>query len=421
MEIYNFLEKHNGISFHMPAHKNRAEFVYNDLTEIYGADNLRSPRGIIESSQRRAAEILGGKKAFYLVNGASSGMISAVASLGEREIFIDRGCHESAINGLIISGGIPKYIYPKTNEIFGIPEPIAPVVGEIKNAFVYTAVTYYGKVCNSKKIRENAGDNAILIADEAHGAHFYFSEMLKKYRATQADINVLSFHKSLPSLTQTAVLLTKDDKANSDFLEKCKNLITTTSPSYPLMASLDYAFSQGERVYEKSIDISAIKEKIEKNSDIHIYESDDPWKLLLNFKNCDSSANSVDKGLREKYNIYSEGIFGDNILFMLSPYNSDSEIETLTEAVCKSSRMKESEKQPILDIPIIKLETAITPREAFFAKGEIIDVKASKGRISKENITFFPPCVPVVAIGERISEEAAYFLAKSKKHVEVVK
>ena len=124
MDIYNFLEKHNGISFHMPAHKNRADFIYNDLTEIYGADNLRNPDGIIEKSQKKAAEFLGGKNAYYLVNGASSGLMAAVASLGEKEVLIDRNCHESVINGLIISGGMPKYVYPEKDEIFDIPKPV---------------------------------------------------------------------------------------------------------------------------------------------------------------------------------------------------------------------------------------------------------------------------------------------------------
>ena len=237
MDIQNFLKNHNGISFHMPAHKERADFILRDITEIYGADNLRNPQGIIEASQKKAGKFLNGD-AFYLVNGASSGLLASVISLGETEVFLDRNCHESVINGLILSGAMPRYIYPEKDDVFGIPNPVMPKNQIDTTAFIYTAVTYFGKVCDTDKIRELSKDS-ILIADEAHGSHFYFSENLKKYRAEKADISVLSFHKSLPSLTQTAVLLSKN--ADCKFLEKCKNLITTTSPSYTLMASLDYA------------------------------------------------------------------------------------------------------------------------------------------------------------------------------------
>jgi len=418
MNTQDFLKKHSGISFHMPGHKERTDFIFRDITEIYGADNLRNPTGIIKNSQEFAGEFLGGQ-AFYLVNGASSGLIASVCALGECEVLVDRNCHESVINGLIISGAMPKYIYPKKDDIFGIPKPVKLEAPVNEKAFIYTAVTYFGKVCDTDKIRNIAGENTILISDEAHGAHFYFSPELKKYRALKSDITVLSFHKSLPSLTQTAVMLSKN--ANGSFLEKCKNLITTTSPSYPLMASLDYAFENGKEIYKKSTAfINEIKEEIKNTSDILIYDSDDPWKILMNFKNCNSGANTVEKNLREKYNIFCEGVFGNNILFMISPYNTKEELNILKNAVILLSK-KKGEKDFIIDMPIIHEETVITPREAFFAKGERVSPKASKGRISKENVSFFPPCIPIITAGEKISDEASYYLELYNKNIEVVK
>ena len=341
MDIQNFLKKHNGISFHMPAHKERADYIFRDITEIYGADNLRNPKGIIKNSQERAGKFLGGE-AFYLVNGASSGLLAAVLSLGETPLLLDRNCHESVINGLILSGAMPKYIYPKKDEVFGIPQPVTLENITDEKAFIYTAVTYFGKVCDTDKIRENAKDT-ILISDEAHGSHFYFSEELKRFRALKSDISVLSFHKSLPALTQTAILLSKTQ--NNDFLEKCKNLITTTSPSYPLMASLDYAFHNGEEPYKKSTDfINEIKAEIKEKSDILIYDSHDPWKLLMNFKNCESGPNRVEKNLREKYNIFCEGIFGNNILFMISPYNTKKSLAYLKMQLFRFQKKKEQKK-----------------------------------------------------------------------------
>lgn len=417
MDIQNFLKNHNGISFHMPAHKERADFIFRDITEIYGADNLRNPQGIIKNSQDRAGKFLGGQ-AFYLVNGASSGLIASVTALGNEEISVDRNCHESVINGLIISGAMPEYIYPQKDEVFGIPSPVSFENKINKKAFIYTAVTYFGKVCDTNKIREFAKDT-FLISDEAHGAHFYFSPELKKYCAKKSDISVLSFHKSLPSLTQTAVLLSKTK--NSDFLEKCKNLITTTSPSYPLMASLDYAFHNGEELYKKSTAfIDEIKEEIKEKSCVLVYDSDDPYKLMLNFKNCNSGANHIEKELRKKYNIFCEGVFGNNILFMISPYNTKEELNILKNAIISLSKEK-GEKDIIIDMPLIRQKTVVTPREAFFSVGERISAKASKGRIAKENISFFPPCIPIITIGEEITEEASYYLEIYNKDIEVVK
>ena len=402
----------------MPAHKKRADFIYNDITEIYGADNLRKPEGIIENSQKKTAQILKCDEAYYLINGASSGLLSAVMYLGEKEIIIDRSCHESVINGLIMSGGMPRYIYPETDEIFGIPKPIE--TEKINKPIVYNSVTYYGKVCDTQKIRNAVGDN-IVIADEAHGAHFYFSDELKKYRAREADINILSFHKTLPSLTQTAVMITKGKRVNSVFLEKCKNLVTSTSPSYPLLASIEYGIENGCEVYKKKTDfIYEIKNEIKRTTPLNVYDSDDPWKLLINFGRCDTDAQNAEKYLREKHNIFVEGVFGDNILFMLSPYNTEEEFIILLNAVKASSNLK-TKKQKLNNVPVIKTKTMVTPREAFIAKGEIVDIKSSVGRISKENITVFPPCVPIIAAGEILTEEAVYHLSKLKKEIEVIK
>ncbi len=413
MDIYGFLKEHDAVSFHMPAHKNRVPFIFNDITEIYGADNLRNPTGIIKNSQKRAAEFLGGDMAYYLVNGASSGLLASAMYLGGGDIAVDRNCHESVILGLVMSGGFPHYIYPKIDKDFDIPVPIT------KNPYpyplVYTAVTYYGKAVKGLK------NISFCVADEAHGAHFYFSSELKKLRAENADINILSFHKTLPSLTQTAVMLAKKN-VDFDLLERCKNAVTSTSPSYPLMASLDYAVANGSNVMENAQTemICGLKEKIQNKTDFLVYASDDPYKLLLNFKKSKISAAETEKFLRERYNIFIEGIFGDNLLFMLSPYNTEAETELLFEALSKLNNVK-SEKTAKEKIPVLQFETVISPREAFFAKSERVSVNSAVGKIAAENITLFPPCVPIVSLGEKITKEAAYYISKERESILIVK
>ncbi len=424
MAIYEFLNHFREISFHMPGHKGNIPVPITDVTELKGTDNLMCPQGIIKEAQENMATKLGKKAAFFLTNGASSGILASIlATTRENEtVLVDRNCHVSVINGLILSGAVPKFIYPKENEAFGIPHPIHAndiSYGGEKVAVV-TSPTYYGQVSDMKAIRKTIGD-AILIQDESHGAHFYFCDVLQDLRTQASDLSVLSFHKTMPTLNQGAVLALNSEKVSPNKVKQAINMVTTTSPSYPIMSSIDYAGIYGEKLYTDDVilpQIKALKQALTQETPLRILDSDDCYKLLINCDDCELSATAIQQELEQKYSIYIEGVFGNNLLLMVSPCNTLEELKILQEAFFSLS-LAEKELVKKIRTPILRLKQTLSPREAYFAEGVLLPKEKAIGRVSKENITQFPPCVPLVTIGETITEEAVTLLEKD--YVQVVK
>jgi arginine/lysine/ornithine decarboxylase len=416
MSIYNFLEKFDEISFHMPGHKGKLPLNLKDITEIEGSDNFHNPNGIILESEKEMAKALCKKHAFFLTNGASSGIIASILSLSKENetVLIDRNCHISVINALILSGAIPRYIYPTINRSFDIPNPVS------ENDFIYkneklaviTSPTYYGDISNMPAIKDKI-KNSILLQDEAHGAHFYFSDMLKIKNVS--DLSVLGFHKTMPTLNQGAILAINNENIDEKEIKKYINILTTTSPSYPIMASLDYSRIVGNDIYNnKNIEdeIENLKEEIVLKTPLKIHENYDFYKILINFSNTNLNAKEANKILIEKYKIYSEAVFSNNILFMLSPYNTKKELQTLKKALLNLNLKPLDYSNEKSFYEFYKLETVLSPKEAFHAMGKIIETKNAVGRISKENIVDFPPCIPIVAIGEKITSDIIKMIKK---------
>ncbi|MBQ7950258.1 MAG: aminotransferase class I/II-fold pyridoxal phosphate-dependent enzyme [Clostridia bacterium] len=423
MGIYESLKQFREISFHMPGHKGNIPVPVVDVTELNGTDNLMCPDGIILQSQQHMAKVLGKKEAFFLTNGASSGILASIlASVSDGDtVLVDRNCHVSVMNGLILSGAVPKFIYPKENKQFGIPSPLS--AGEVtysgEKAVILTSPTYYGEVSDVESIRAKVGD-AILIQDESHGAHFYFSPHLKHCRTDAADLSVLSFHKTMPTLNQGAVLTLNSEKISSERVKQAINMVTTTSPSYPILSSLDYSGMYGAELYEKDTIITKIKtlkQALLRETNLRILENDDCYKLFVNCDGVNLSAKEIQTILEEKHAIYIEGVFGNNLLFMFSPCNRTEEVELLQQALLSVDLLPENKKTPA--VPVLKLTQQMSPREAYFSEGEVIPAKKAVGRVSKENITQFPPCVPLVTIGEKLTEEAVSYL--DRDFIEVVK
>lgn len=424
MAIYEYLNNFGEISFHMPGHKGNIPVPIRDVTELSGTDNLMCPEGIIQKAQENMAYVLEKKEAFFLTNGASSGILASIlASVSEYDtVLVDRNCHVSVINGLILSGAVPKFIYPKENETFGIPCPLTEeeITYSGEKAVIVTSPTYYGEISPMEKIRQKTG-NSILIQDESHGAHFYFSPWLRHCRTNASDLSVLSFHKTMPTLNQGAILAFHSDKLSSKRVKQAINMVTTTSPSYPILSSLDYAGIYGEKLYAEDAvlqKINELKQALLSETNLRILETDDCYKLLVNCDGVSLSAKEIKNHLEQKYSIYIEGVFGNNLLFMFSPCNKAEEMELLQNAML-SMNLTACETKERKQIPILKLSQTLSPREAFYAQGEVIPVKNAAGRVSKENITQFPPCVPLVTIGETITEEAVSFI--HREWIEVVK
>ena len=248
--------KDSGIyPFHMPGHKrndilNDGLLPYEiDLTEIEGFDNLHNACGCIREIEKKAEKLYRVNRAFLLVNGSTGGILSSIRAMtnfGDK-IIVTRNCHKSVYNAIELCGLNPEYILPEYDENNGVftsvsPHKLEELLRENPDTklVVITSPTYEGVVSDIKAIADICHKNgAMLFVDEAHGAHFPFSEKFPSEAVRcGADVAVVSLHKTLPSFTQTALLLT-DNSELSDKLQENLSVFETSSPSYILMSAIE--------------------------------------------------------------------------------------------------------------------------------------------------------------------------------------
>ena len=245
------LAQSNRYPFHMPGHKRMLDGTNPyaiDITEIEDFDNLHHAEGIIKDAEDAAAKMYGAKKAYYLVNGSTCGILAAISASVKRggKILVARNCHKSVYHAIFLRQLSPEYVYPE-NTHYGIQGQILVKAIEKKlaecpdiQAVVLTSPTYDGLVSDVKSIAEVVHRrNITLIVDEAHGAHFGFHEAFPENAVAYADAVIMSVHKTLPAFTQTAVLCLCSDRIDEKEVEKYLGIYETSSPSYVLMAGIE--------------------------------------------------------------------------------------------------------------------------------------------------------------------------------------
>ena len=355
----------NLVSFHVPGHKlgkiydrlgysNILESLYKmDTTEILGTDNLHSPEGIIKESQERAARVFNSKNTYYLVNGSTCGIQAAMMSVcnPKDKIIVNRDCHQSVINTLILGDIEPAYIYPqidnKTNILMGIK--IEDAIDTIdKNldakAILLTYPTYYGKVYDLKTICNYAHSKGmIVIVDEAHGAHLGLSDELPMTALEQgADIVVQSTHKTLPSFTQSSMIHIQGERVNQERLTSILRMIESSSPSYMLMSSLELAVdiyeTKGKDLMDELLDnIDIFKKNMEKYKNINIYNDNDRTKIFISSKELGMTGYELDEMLRMNYNVQVELSNYYGILLICTIGNDRGDFKSLEYALADIS------------------------------------------------------------------------------------
>ncbi len=439
--------KNKPAAFHTPGHKGYPilsdmlsklplDSLYKmDLTEVPGLDDLHCPSGIIDEAQKLLAEAYDADCSFFLVNGSTCGieaLITAVCSPGDK-IIIPRNSHKSIINGLIISGAEPVYISPYVDKYWCIPLGISVKDIEytlinnkgVKAVFLVNP-TYHG-ICGDLGSISNICDNfdIPLLIDEAHGPHLKFNKRLPM-DSLEAGASgcVQSPHKLLGSLTQSSWLHIKGGRVDCDRVKSTLQLLQTTSPSYILMASLDCARYQmvleGEELLDQTLTLAryardrinhipgvrCLDENILGNSGVFDY---DPTKLVVTCRDAGISGKELERLMREDYNIQPEYSDYSNVTLFVTIGNTMEDMEKLVSAVdniiCKYSKWDNGNSKEkelgILDIP----KQVMTPREAFFAEKDTIDILKSPGRISGEIIAPYPPGIPLICPGEEITSE----------------
>ena len=409
-----------------------------DITEVDPLDNLHYPEGVIKEAQELLAKTYGVKNAYFLVNGSSSGNLAAMFSAFEEgdEVLVERNCHKSIYNGLIMRKLRVIYIEPivdNKNGVFLPPdkENIYKALDKCLNpkGIILTYPNYFGITYDIDETIIDLKLRGIkVIIDCAHGAHFGINDRLPKSIARLGDYTILSAHKTLPALTQGAYLLVNEENEKLEFYLKA---FMTTSPSYLIMASLDYARhyldSYGEREYEELINrAERWKEKINKLNKVHILCKNDlnkeyRYKFLEiaeeNQKEYDIdlsryililpngySGHKLFEYLR-KEKIQAEMSFSRGVVLILSPFNEEADFNMIYNAIFKldlEDIYGENQSKYSSEIP----EKVLEPYEVFKLNSEWLEIEKCENCIAKEAIIPYPPGIPLVCPGERISESS---------------
>lgn len=404
------------------------EFVeklgFLDITENDPLDNLHNPQGVIKEAEELLAKIYGGNRAFFMVNGSSGGNIISIFSAFNEgdEVLVERNCHKSVYNGLILRRIKVTYIDPILDEEYGIfmppnKEKIYEALKKSKNAkgIILTSPNYYGisyKLID-EVIKELKERGLKVIVDAAHGAHFGMCKRLPKKISNLADYTILSAHKTIPSLTQGGYLIVNEKESDVDFYF---NSFITTSPSYLIMASLDYGRyyleKYGEEDYSNLIDMAnTFKEKINKLNKVYIIGNED---LICDYEEDQSryimtvkegfSGHKLFDYLR-KENIQCEMSFERGVVLILSPINTEEDFEKIYKAIDKLNMdiIKENNK---IKFSFIEPEKVLEPYEVFKKEYEILNFKDCEGKIAKESIIPYPPGIPLICAGEVITKDS---------------
>lgn len=416
-----------------------------DVNSMKPLDNLCHPTSVIKEAEELAAEAFGAAYCFFMVGGTTSAvqsMVMSVCKSGEK-IIMPRNVHRSAINALILSGAVPVYVNPGVNERLGIPlgmssEDVEKAILEnpkAKAVFVNNP-TYYGICSDLKRITDIAHAHGMaVIADEAHGTHFYFGEGLPvSAMAAGADMAAISMHKSGGSLTQSSFLLIGENAEKFGVTEgrtrAVINLTQTTSGSYLLLSSLDISRRSlaldGKKIIGKVIDTAAYaREEISGIGGYYAFADElingkdiydfDRTKLSVHTRDIGMAGIEVYDCLRDYYDIQIE--FGDigNILAYVSAGDMWKDIERLVSALAEIKRRFSRDKTGMLSSEYITPQVELSPQEAFYGEQVSLPIEKSAGEISGEFVMCYPPGIPVLAPGERITAEILDYIRYSKE------
>ena len=428
----------NRISFHTPGHKHRADqlpwlkdLIRIDTTETRGTDNLLAPEGILTESLERIARITGATRSHFCVNGATGAihMAQHMALRPGETLLVQRDAHKSVFGGAVLNRLLLDYLYPEPVAGKPVPGAVTPkqVEDRLRNnkkirAVLVVSPNYYGITADLSGIAAVCrARDVTLIVDEAHGSHLHFSDRLPPSALLSgADLVVQSTHKTLPSLTQTALLHVGERDIGADRLREAHALFQTTSPSYVFMASIDHALSwmdstAGRERLETLIDaMTALRERIASLDGFEqLLPSELPGRLDLTrllFRKKDRTGVALSKALADAFAIDMEMADANFALALGSVGNTVSDCAALGDALCRLERLPE--------VAVRKSGEGTMPRpvivrplcEAVYCEKEARRLKDCAGRTAAQQITPYPPGVPAVVPGECITEEMIAYL-----------
>lgn len=450
--------------FHMPGHKRSsaltgAELPYDiDITEIEGFDDLHHAEGILKQAQERAAALYRAEETHYLINGSTVGILSAVLGCTRRgdQILMARNCHRSVYNAVFLNELRPVYIYPERLEGTELNAAVSPAKLEILLAAhpdikvtVITSPTYDGVVSDIRSIADIVHRRGgILILDEAHGAHFGFHPAFPENgNAMGADIVIHSLHKTLPALTQTALLHMNGKNVDRKRVRRYLYMLQSSSPSYVLMAGIDECIrtlqERRDEIFDRYIQLlGQAREKLRKLQNLKLIETGDyDWsKIVISAAGCRKqkeikklTGKELYNILNDKYLLQMEMAAASYVIAMTSPADTEEGMSRLISALfeidgklakstdnegnnaCRCGKNGENGPHAALEdlsAAMEKNEQIYTPAQAERIReeaeaSEVVSLSECEGRVALEYAYIYPPGIPLTVPGERISPRTA--------------
>lgn len=427
--------------FHMPGHKRRMpeeigalrDVAGLDITEIEGFDNLHQPEGILREANRRAARVFGAEETCMLVNGSTAGILTAVSAAVPRggRLIMARNCHRAVYHAVYLRELDPVYLYPDAVPGYGIadcirPEQVAAAVKEYPAAaaVLITSPTYDGVVSDVEAIAEIVHEaGMVLIVDAAHGAHFGFAEGWPESPVRLgADLVIQSLHKTLPALTQTALLHMNGTRVDREAVRRFECIYQTSSPSYLLMGSIDACVrlmeEQGRSLMEGFGErLEHFRERLRRLGVLRLMNEDildrgcmkafDQGKLLIYTGKSNLTGNFLYKELINRYYFQMEMACDTYVTAIATPWDSKEGLERLADALLGI----DSRLEPVCvagtekAAPYPGLRTAVPLYRAVDAPKEERTLREAAGRVSGTYVNLYPPGIPLAVPGEMLEEE----------------
>lgn len=440
------------IPFHVPGHKQGkgiqelAAYIGEmalrmDVNGMEDLDYANNPTGVIMEAQNLMAHAFGAEHSYFLVNGTTSGVQAMILSACEpgSSIIIPRNAHKSTVGGIILSGAMPVYVRPEINMELGITmgvtvESIKKAIKQNPHARAVFIInpSYYGMTSDIKSIVRVAHMHGMsVLADEAHGAHMPFHDDFPlTAMEVGADMSAASIHKTAGSLTQSSVLLSRGEFISHDRIRQFLGLTFTSSASYLLMCSLDIARKQlalyVAEMLEKTLGIARwARNEINSVKGLYAFGRElagqsgcadfDETKLGINVRRLGYTGYQVETLLREKYNIQVEMSDLYNILAIISLGDRMEDVEALVNALKEISEGRSETVSSTATAMPDNLEMIVTPRDAFYNAKKSVKIEEAAGEIAGEMVMAYPPGIPVICLGERITSDMIDYIGLLKE------
>ena len=436
------------IAFHTPGHKQglgahellkelvTAEGLRREVSLMEELDDLHSPQTCIKDAQKLAAKLWHADESLFIVNGTTCAIQAMMlATLKPNDfVFVPRNSHRAVTAGLILTGAIPIFLPVEFSSELKIPLNVTANIirRAIKKfpqarALILTSPNYYGVAADVKKISELLhATGMLLLVDEAHGAHLQFCAKLPiSAMDAGADMAAQSTHKLLGSMTQTSMLMVRKNFVDVERVRRAASLLQTTSPNQLLLASLDIArlqmFECGAEKISAAVELSKIlREEVNKIPALKTFDTVknfelDFTKVTVNVEGTGLTGFDAEKILRHEIKIQCELSDVSNLLFIISYADDESTVSKLIEGLKLMRNAEGVMRKDFKNLARNEISVALkSPRELFFSASEMVPLEKSVGQICAEEVTFYPPGIPILNLGEKITAEVVDEIRKLK-------